>query len=74
MAGRDKERDEAAETLAGHGWHLARVTKRGYWIMRCSCGHNHQETIHKTPSDPNHVRLKVARMISTCSTKEGGTA
>lgn len=69
MAGPDREREDAKKELAAHGWYLARVTKRGYWIMRCSCGSSHQETIHKTPSDPNHVRLKVARMVATCSTQ-----
>jgi hypothetical protein len=59
-------RDAAVEEVAPHGWKVARETKRGYLIMRCSCG-NHQETLHKTPSNPNHFRNKVARMISECS-------
>jgi hypothetical protein len=60
------ERDAAVEEVAPHGWKVARETKRGYLIMRCSCG-NHQETLHKTPSNPSHFRNKVARMISECS-------
>lgn len=68
VASAEREREQARKVLAEHGWVLARETKRGYWIMRCSCGQNPQETVHKTPSDPNHVRLKVVRMISTCST------
>jgi len=59
-------RHEAVELVAPHGWFVARATKRGYLIMRCSCG-DHQETLHKTPSNPNHFRLKVARMIAVCS-------
>jgi hypothetical protein len=69
MAGPDREREEARKELEAHGWFLGRETKRGYWIMRCSCDLHHQETIHKTPSDPRHVRLKVARMIATCTTE-----
>jgi hypothetical protein len=60
------ERDAAVEEVAPHGWKVARETKRGYLIMRCSCG-KHQETLHKTPSDPNHFRNKVAHMVRECS-------
>ncbi len=28
--------------------------------MRCTCGDLHQETLHKTPGDPDHFRQKVA--------------
>jgi hypothetical protein len=60
------ERDAVVEEVAAHGWIVARETKRGYLIMRCSCG-QHQETLHKTPSNPNHFRSKAARMVSECS-------
>jgi hypothetical protein len=59
-------RDEAVAAVAEHGWYPARTTKRGYLIMRCSCG-DHQETLHKTPSNPHHFRQKAARMITICS-------
>lgn len=59
-------RAEAVEVVAAHGWTVARVTERGYLIMRCACG-NHQETLHKTPSNPNHFRQKAGRMIASCS-------
>jgi hypothetical protein len=59
-------REEAVAAVAEHGWLPARLTKRGYLIMRCSCG-EHQETLHKTPSNPNHFRQKAARMIAVCS-------
>lgn len=59
---------EAVEAVASHGWTIARVTKRGYLVMRCSCG-AHQETLHKTPSNPNHFKQKAAHMIKTCSTE-----
>lgn len=57
----ESERDAAVEQATAHGWTVARETKRGYLILRCSCG-KHQETLHKTPSNPNHFRNKVARM------------
>lgn len=63
-----KERAIAIEEAAAHGWKVARVTKSGYTIMRCSCG-EHQETLSKTPSNPRHFRQKVARMASVCSTQ-----
>jgi hypothetical protein len=59
-------RAEAVELVAQHGWVVARTTKRGYLYMRCSCG-LHQETLHKTPSNPNHFKWKASRMISQCS-------
>jgi hypothetical protein len=59
-------RDAAVAEVATHGWTVARETKRGYLIMRRACG-KHQETLHKTPSNPNHFRNKVARMVSECS-------
>ncbi len=58
-------RDEAVQAVAGSGWLPARETKRGYLIMRCSCG-AHQETLHKTPSNPDHFKRKAARMIAVC--------
>ncbi len=50
-------RDEAVRLVAAHGWSVARTTKRGYLIMRCSCG-MHQETLHKTPIEPPTLRAK----------------
>jgi len=61
VANSKSERDAAVEEVAAHGWVVARETKRGYLIMRCACG-AHQETLHKTPSNPNHFRSKVSRM------------
>lgn len=61
-------RDEAVDEVAPHGWFVARTTKRGYLIMRCSCG-AHQETLHKTPSNPNLFKRKAAHMVTTCSTQ-----
>lgn len=63
-----EERARAVARVAEHGWHVARETKRGYLIMRCSCG-DHQETLHKTPSRPGHFRRKADRMVSLCSTQ-----
>ena len=62
------DRREAVRAVATHGWSVARITKRGYLILRCSCG-DHQETLHKTPADPGHFRWKAMRMISTCSSQ-----
>lgn len=59
-------RDEAIAQVAAHGWTVARTTKRGYLILRCSCG-RHQETLHKTPSNPDHFKRKAERMTSQCS-------
>lgn len=42
----EKARSEAIEHAEPHGWTVARLTKRGYTIMRCSCG-EHQETLKK---------------------------
>jgi hypothetical protein len=50
-------RDEAVAHVAQHGWTMARTTKRGYLIMRCSCG-SHQETLHKTPSNPQPLQAE----------------
>lgn len=61
-------RDEAVAVVESHGWVVARMTKRGYLVMRCSCG-QHQETLHKTPSNPNHFKRKARYMVSTCSTQ-----
>ena len=58
-------RDEAVREVARYGWFVARETKRGYLRMHCSCG-DHKETLHKTPSNPNHFKRKAARMISVC--------
>jgi hypothetical protein len=66
VTGNESDRDAAVREVAPHGWTVARETKRGYLIMRCSCG-LHQETLHKSPSNPNHFRQKVARMVSLCS-------
>jgi hypothetical protein len=62
------ERDAAVTDVARHGWIVARETKRGYYVMRCSCG-RHQTTMHKTPRLRDHFRNKVAWMISQCSTQ-----
>lgn len=64
----EREREDVVKEVASHGWYLARETKKGYYVMRCSCG-NHQETLHKTPSDPNHFRNKKSRMLSQCSSQ-----
>jgi len=66
VTGNESERDAAIRQVAAHGWTVARETKRGYLIMRCSCG-QHQETLHKTPGNRSHFRNKVARMVSQCS-------
>ncbi len=63
-------RDEAVRRVAEHGWAVARVSGKGYLIMRCACG-DHQETFHKTPSNPNHFSQKAAFMIRLCSVREG---
>lgn len=62
----ERERDEVVRVVKEHGWRLVRITKRGYYLMQCSCG-AHQETIHKTPSNPGHFIRKRDRMISICS-------
>jgi hypothetical protein len=64
----EQERAKAIAQVEPHGWAPARTTKRGYVIMRCSCG-QHQETLHKTPSLPGHFARKAAHMIATCSTQ-----
>ena len=63
-----RERGKAVATVAEHGWYVARETKSGYLIMRCACG-DHQETMHKTPSLPDHFRRKAERMVAACSTQ-----
>jgi hypothetical protein len=63
----DKERKACIKAVEPHGWHVARVTRKGYTLMRCSCG-EHQESLSKTPSDPHHYRNKTNRMIEECST------
>jgi hypothetical protein len=68
VSGQDAERDAAVAEVARHGWTVARETKRGYYVMRCSCG-GHQTTMHKTPRLRDHFRNKVAWMISQCSTQ-----
>jgi hypothetical protein len=50
---------------------VARTSGKGYLVMRCACG-AHQETLHKTPSNPKHFREKAAHMIRLCSTQKGG--
>ena len=60
-----KARRDAVAVAEAIGWTVARETKRGYLIMRCSCG-RHQETLHKTPSNPAHYAQKVQRMTKTC--------
>jgi hypothetical protein len=63
--GKNDERDDAIRAAERCGWTVARITKSGYTIMRCACG-EHQETLHKTPSNPAHFRQKSARMVSVC--------
>lgn len=60
-----KAREATVRAAEAIGWWVARVTDRGYLVMRCSCG-EHQETLHKTPSNPNHFDQKLARMTRTC--------
>lgn len=68
MSGEDeKERLAAIETAEGAGWSIARITAKGYTVMHCGCG-EHQETLRKTPSNPNAFRQKARRMVRTCST------
>ena len=62
-------RDEAVSLVGEHGWYVARVSGKGYLIMRCACG-AHQETFHKTPSNQNHFRQRAAYMIRLCSRQE----
>jgi hypothetical protein len=64
----DKERQKAVLTLAKHGWAVARVTKRGYLIMRCGCG-AHKGSLPKTPSNPNKLRYQTEWLISQCSVR-----
>jgi hypothetical protein len=64
-------RDEAVSLVGEHGWNIARTSGKGYLIMRWPCG-AHQETFHKTPSNPKHFREKAAHMIRLCSTQKGG--
>lgn len=63
-----KERDAAIAAAEAAGWTVVRVTKRGYSVMRCSCG-AHQETMHKSPSNPFHYRRKAARMVTLCNSE-----
>ena len=62
------ERDAAVSEVAGHGWTVAKETRKGYYVMRCSCG-RHQATMHKTPRLRDHFRNKVDWMIRQCSTQ-----
>ncbi len=62
------ERDAAVTEVAGHGWTVAKETRKGYYVMRCSCG-RHQATMHKTPRLRDHFRNKVDWMIRQCSTQ-----
>jgi hypothetical protein len=50
-----------------HGWTVHHENAKGYLQMRCGCG-RHLVWLHKTPSNPNHFREKVAYMIRVCST------
>lgn len=68
MPSAEQERAVAVAAVGEHGWRVARVTKKGYLIMRCSCG-DHQETMHKTPSLPDHFRRKANRMVAICSSQ-----
>jgi hypothetical protein len=63
----EKEKAGAIAKAQGAGWSVARVTAKGYTVMHCGCG-QHQETLKKTPSNPDHFRQKANRMVVTCST------
>jgi hypothetical protein len=65
MSGQRAERDELIAAAAEYGWWAARITARGYVIMRCSCG-QHQETVPKTPSNQNTFRNKLRKMMKDC--------
>jgi hypothetical protein len=62
-----KERRWAIDQVAEHGWTVHHENAKGYLQMRCGCG-RHLVWLHKTPSNPNHFREKVAYMIRVCST------
>jgi hypothetical protein len=62
------ERLKAIATAKSSGWSVARVTSSGYTIMRCACG-EHQTTLKKTPSNPDHFRQKARWMAATCTTE-----
>jgi hypothetical protein len=62
----DKELSAALKKVEAHGWFVARITKSGYRQMRCACG-QHTETLHKSPSNPQHFRQKANRMVRVCS-------
>jgi hypothetical protein len=66
----EKARSAAIQEAKACGWIVARVTKAGYTIMRCACG-EHQETLRKTPSNPDHFRQKASRMVAMCCKKVG---
>lgn len=63
----EKEKKAAVAKGVAAGWKIAKVTAKGYTVMRCSCG-KHQETLKKTPSNPDHFRQKANRMVGACST------
>jgi hypothetical protein len=65
VAGQDAERESTVAAAAAIGWTIRRETKRGYLVMHCGCG-EHQEILHKTPSNPNHFTNKLRRITSTC--------
>jgi hypothetical protein len=62
----NKELQVALRFLELNGWRVARVSTSGYRIMRCGCG-QHQGTLHKTPSNPNHFRQRAKAMVALCS-------
>lgn len=71
MAGQAAERKACIAQAEKHGWRPARHSKKGYVLMYCSCG-EHQETLHKSPSNPDHFKLKLAKMARDCSSQRLG--
>ncbi|MCU1355193.1 MAG: hypothetical protein JWM89_611 [Acidimicrobiales bacterium] len=63
----EKEKQKAIAAGEGAGWSVARVTSKGYMVMHCGCG-DHQETLKKTPSNPDHFRQKARKMVRDCPT------
>lgn len=69
MGGMARERELAIKELERHGWRVVRTTKKGYALLRCSCGKNHQGGFHKTPSNPNHFREKTRFLLARCAAR-----
>jgi hypothetical protein len=52
------------------GWDFV-PSKKGYDKLRCPCG-VHQTWLHRTPSNPNYFRERIAYLRRTCPPPEGG--